>query len=55
LHALNGALALAAKFFEDRFEKDTIFCQMTKIDRKQMKSILNYYLEALDFDLNIRE
>lgn len=39
------ALALAAKFYEDRFEKGTIFYAVGGLSKTQMRMMFHYFLE----------
>ena len=39
------AMAIASKFYEDRFEKGTIFYAVGGLSKTQMRSMVNYFLE----------
>ncbi len=50
-----AALTLAAKFYDDRFEKNTLFCAVANISRKQMKKISTSFLGMIKFDLIVSQ
>ena len=52
---LLSALALASKFFLDRYEKNTFFYAMGGIGKKQMRVMLDTFIGMVDFNLNITE
>jgi hypothetical protein len=53
--ALFGCLALATKFYDDKFENHTIFSAIVGCSRQQMRNIMNLILELIDYDLIVRE
>ena len=53
--ALSGCLALAAKFYDDRFEKNTIFSVIFGIGKRQMRQIMDLILFEIEYDLVLRE
>jgi hypothetical protein len=49
------ALTLSAKFYDDRFEKDTVFSFVGNITKAQMKIMFNTFLGLIQFDLLVKE
>jgi len=49
------SLTLAAKFFDDRFEKGTLFSAVGGLSRKHMRRISDLFLDLIEFELNISE
>lgn len=52
---LLSAMALAAKFYLDRFEKNTIFYAAGGLTKRRMRCLLDTFLELTDFRLNVEE
>ena len=52
---LHAALTLAAKFYIDKFEKNTIFYAIGGLSKRQMRSMLDIYLDLIEFNLHIEE
>jgi hypothetical protein len=44
---LHTALTLAAKFYIDRFEKNTIFYAIGGLSKKQMREMITVYLDLI--------
>jgi hypothetical protein len=49
-----GCLTLATKFFNDSYEKRTVFSIVAETTRDQMWKITDFIIDTLDFDLNVR-
>lgn len=46
---------MAAKFYEDKFEKQTIFSAVSGLSRKQFRQVFDLFLDLIDFDLKVEE
>ena len=44
---LHTALTLSAKFYLDRFEKNTIFYAIGGLSKKHMREMMNVYLDLI--------
>lgn len=49
------SLTLAAKFHDDKFEKQTIFSAISGLSRKHFRQIFDLFLDLIDFDLKVDE
>ena len=49
------SLTMAAKFNDDKFEKQTIFSAVSGLNRKQFRQIFDLFLDLIDFDLKVEE
>jgi hypothetical protein len=49
------SLTIAAKFHEDKFEKQTIFSAVSGLTRKQFRQVFDLFLDLIDFDLKVEE
>jgi Cyclin len=54
-HAINGCLALATKFYNDKYESRTMFSTVAGITRREMRNIMDLILDVIEFDLVVRE
>ena len=52
---LYASLVTATKFYMDSFEKNTIFYAIGGISKHQMRSMLDTFLDLIEFNLNIGE
>jgi hypothetical protein len=52
---MTACLALAAKFSDDRYEKNTMFCLYAYTNRKVMRSAMSVILNTINFELFVRE
>jgi hypothetical protein len=49
------SLSMAAKFYDDRFEKNTLFSAVAGLQRKHMRRMSDLFLDLIEFDLNTTE